>query len=226
MQAGARPAACRRCGKIVKKNLLLPLLSLLFSNSLSALDGDSSSTDWKAASWHILFQGGTQSFMDEWMRTTYGLAPYVGCEFSKRVSPIIDGVVEMGFCIKNGTYLYDSGWNGYYLNANHYRITYAKMGLGLRACDRRLGEGSPFAELGFDAAHVRERSEDYSEDGSSLGTHVAVGYWCYIGKKWVVQAKGKFQLLAVSLQSQGPYARYYEIDLSGLELTVAVGFGK
>jgi hypothetical protein len=209
------------------RSLLLPsLCSFLLIQSMVALESDPSYKELKAPSWHILVQGGTQSFIDDWMRTTYGLAPYFGCEFSKRVSPIIDGVVEMGFCMKNGTYVNDSPWNGYSFDVHHYRITYAKMGLGLRTCDRRLGEGSPFAEIGFDAAHVRERNESYSENGSSLGTHVAAGYWCYIGKKWVVQAKGKFQFLAVSLQSEGPYARYYEIDLSGLELTVAVGFGK
>ncbi len=212
----------------MKKLAALTAFLFLSIQSMHAIESDPASIDMRTPGWHILFQVGAQSFLDEWMQVTYGLAPYVGCEFSTRVSPVIDGIAEMGFCRKNGTYLYQTAWNGngYDYDTYHFKMMYGTLGLGLRFCDRRIGQGSPFAELGFDVAHVREQNHDYSESGSAIGTHIAAGYWVYVSKQCVIQAKGKFQFLGVLMQSQVPYARHYEVDLSGLELTIGVGFGK
>ncbi|TES91113.1 MAG: hypothetical protein E3J87_08455 [Candidatus Cloacimonadota bacterium] len=214
------------------KKIVYIISFILFSINLSGIEKDSSLVSEKKLYYNYVFSAGIEGYLDDWMLMTYGLAPFLGFEFSTNVSPVLDGIIELSVSRKKGSYGYSPGHGYDYFYQYQYEwydftMFYEKIGLGLRLCDRRLGRRTPFLEGGLDAVFAKEWRAGYSVSGQAIGSHLAVGFWGNLHKDWIIQLKGRLQFLAIPIRTDNYYFdEYYHMDFSGVGISIGIGLSK
>ncbi|TES91114.1 MAG: hypothetical protein E3J87_08460 [Candidatus Cloacimonadota bacterium] len=214
----------------MKKSLFLLFIFPLLSFNLFATEkdnsADSSALSHNKIYFNYLLNIGVEGFNNDKMKATYGLTPVLNFEFRTTVSPGLDGVIDISFSRKKGGYSYYDpfGWPEV-IEKYNLTLFYEKIGLGLRICDKRFYKRTPFLDAGLDAVYAKEWRDGYSGSGSAMGSHFAIGFSGNINKNWIFQVKGRLQFLSIPMKADNYYSSK-ELDLSGVGMSIGIGFSK